>query len=106
YPNGSADVNHFHAAGGIGFLVRTLLRAGLLHEDVRTIAGYGLDRYTREASLASGTLTWEEGPISSGDRDVLRPADDPFAGDGGLKVLDGPIGTAVSKVSAVAPEHR
>src|SRR5690625_2708024 len=81
YPNGSADVNHFHAAGGIGFLVRTLLRAGLLHEDVRTIAGYGLDRYTREASLASGTLTWEEGPISSGDRDVLRPADDPFAGD-------------------------
>ncbi|MDN5854086.1 MAG: phosphogluconate dehydratase, partial [Actinomycetia bacterium] len=105
YPNGSADVNHFHAAGGIGFLVRTLLRAGLLHEDVRTISGFGLDRHTREASLAGGALTWEEGPTVSGDRDVLRPADDPFAADGGLKVLTGPIGTAVTKVSAVAPEH-
>ena len=106
YPNGSADVNHFHAAGGIGFLVRTLLRAGLLHEDVRTIAGFGLDHYTHEPSLAGGTLTWEEGPTASHDPTVLRPAHDAFADDGGLKVLSGPLGTAVIKVSAVEPEHR
>jgi phosphogluconate dehydratase len=106
YPNGAADVNHFHAAGGIGFLVHTLLRAGLLHDDVRTIAGHGLWRYTTEPKLRGGELTWEEGPKQSLDLDVLRPADDPFARDGGLKVLTGPLGTAVIKVSAVKPEHR
>ena len=79
YPNGAADVNHFHAAGGIGFLVHTLLRAGLLHDDVRTIAGHGLWRYTTEPKLRGGELTWEEGPKQSLDLDVLRPADDPFS---------------------------
>ncbi len=99
-------MNHFHAAGGIGFLVHTLLRAGLLHDDVRTIAGHGLWRYTTEPKLRGGELTWEEGPKQSLDLDVLRPADDPFSADGGLKVLRGPLGTGVIKVSAVKPEHR
>ncbi len=106
YPNGSADVNHFHAAGGIAFLVHTLLRAGLLHDDVLTIAGRGLWRYTTEPVLRGDELTWEEGPKRSLDHDVLRPADDPFSADGGLKVLTGPLGTGVIKVSAVKPEHR
>ncbi|WP_183098545.1 phosphogluconate dehydratase [Nocardioides pelophilus] len=106
YPNGAADVNHFHAAGGIGFLVRTLLEAGLLHEDVRTIAGAGLNRYTTEPRLRDGELVWEHGPVESLDPAVLRPASAPFAADGGLKVLHGPLGTGVIKVSAVRPEHR
>ena len=106
YPNGQADVNHFHAAGGIGFLVRTLLRAGLLHDDVQTVMGRGLWRYTTEPVLRGDELTWEEGPTRSLDVDVLRPADDPFSADGGLKVLHGPLGTAVIKTSAVKPEHR
>ena len=111
YPNGSADVNHFHAAGGIGFLIRTLLQHGLLHEDVRTIMGPGLSRYTREPrlhehNLGGEELTWEDGTEVSLDLDVLRPADAPFSADGGLKVLVGPLGTGVIKVSAVRPEHR
>jgi phosphogluconate dehydratase len=107
YPNGTADVNHFHAAGGIGFLVRTLLDAGLLHEDVQTIVGRGLRRYVAEARLAeTGEATWVEAAAESADADVLRPVSDPFAADGGLKVLDGPLGRAVIKTSAVAPEHR
>ncbi|MBS2940045.1 phosphogluconate dehydratase [Nocardioides sp. J2M5] len=106
YPNGQADVNHFHAAGGIAFLVHTLLGAGMLHEDVRTVAGHGLSLYTREPVLRGDDLTWEEGPKASLDHDVLRPADDPFSADGGLKVLTGPLGTAVIKTSAVKAEHR
>jgi phosphogluconate dehydratase len=106
YPNGEADVNHFHAAGGIAFLVHTLLRAGLLHDDVRTVVGHGLWRYTTEPRLAGGELTWEEGPKASLDESVLRPADDPFAPDGGLRMLNGPLGRAVIKISAVKPEHR
>jgi len=106
YPNGSADVNHFHAAGGVGFLKHTLLRAGLLHDDVLTISGRGLSRSLGEPMLRGDHLTWEEGPKASHDLDVLRPADEPFAADGGLKVLHGPIGTGVIKVSAVAAEHR
>lgn len=106
YPNGEADVNHFHAAGGIAFLVHTLLRAGLLHEDVRTVAGHGLWRYTTEPRLRGGELSWEEGPKASLDLGVLRPADDPFSPDGGLKLLTGPLGRAVIKTSAVKPEHR
>jgi phosphogluconate dehydratase len=106
YPNGQADVNHFHAAGGIAFLVHTLLRAGLLHEDVRTIVGHGLSHYTREPVLRGDDLTWEEGPKASLDHDVLRPATDPFSADGGLRVLRGPLGRAVIKTSAVRPQHR
>jgi phosphogluconate dehydratase len=110
YPNGQADVNHFHAAGGIGFLVHTLLSAGLLHDDVRTIAGHGLWRYTTEPRLVgsgdAATVVWEEGPKASLDHDVLRPVADPFAADGGLRMLTGPLGRAVIKTSAVKPEHR
>jgi phosphogluconate dehydratase len=106
YPNGSADVNHFHAAGGIGFLVHTLLRAGLLHEDVNTVAGRGLWRYTTEPRLHGDALTWEEGPKASLDTSVLRGAEDPFAPDGGLVMLDGNLGRSVIKVSAVKPQHR
>ena len=106
YPNGEADVNHFHAAGGIAFLVHTLLRAGLLHDDVGTVVGRGLWRYTNEPRLRGDELTWEEGPKASLDESVLRPADDPFAPDGGLRMLTGPLGRAVIKTSAVKPEHR
>ncbi|MBA2955704.1 phosphogluconate dehydratase [Nocardioides sp. MAH-18] len=106
YPNGEADVNHFHAAGGMAFFVHTLLRAGLLHEDVRTVAGRGLSHYTREPVLRGDDLTWEEGPKASLDHAVLRPADDPFSADGGLQMLAGPLGRAVIKTSAVKPEHR
>ncbi len=111
YPNGSADVNHFQAAGGIAFLGRTLLDAGLLRDDVETIAGRGLRRYTQEPRLvedASGRMSveWVEGPTATLDPEVLRPADDPFAPDGGLRVLTGPLGQAVIKTSAVTPEHR
>lgn len=110
YPNGEADVNHFHAAGGMAFFVHTLLRAGLLHEDVRTVAGRGLSHYTREpvlrGSAVDGDLTWEEGPKRSLDLDVLRPADAPFSADGGLQMLSGPLGRSVIKTSAVKPQHR
>lgn len=110
YPNGPADVNHFHAAGGIAFLIHTLLRAGLLHDDVLTIAGRGLHHYTAEPVLRGtvdgGDLTWEEGPKASHDLAVLRPVEDPFAADGGLKVLTGTLGTGVIKISAVRTEHR
>jgi phosphogluconate dehydratase len=107
YPNGSADVNHFHAAGGIAFLTRTLLSAGLLHEDVQTILGRGLSSYCAEPVLSSdGTVSWSEGAEKSYDEEVLRPVANPFSVDGGLRVLRGELGTAVIKTSAVAPEHQ
>ncbi|CAN5603681.1 phosphogluconate dehydratase [soil metagenome] len=106
YPNGKADVNHFHAAGGLAFTVHSLLKAGLLHDDVHTVAGHGLWRYTTEARLDHGQLTWEEGPKHSLDTEVLRGADDAFAPDGGLRMLDCNLGRAVVKTSAVKDEHR
>lgn len=106
YPNGLADVNHFHAAGGLQYMIRELLEAGLLHEDVRTIAGPGLSRYTREPKLRDGEAVWEDGPTISGAEGILRPASNPFQPTGGLSVLDGNLGRAVMKVSAVKPERR
>ena len=107
YPNGSADVNHFHAAGGMGFLVRELLQAGLMHGDVQTVAGVGLDAYTQEPWLSpEGTVAWRPAPAESGDPSVLRPASDPFSADGGLKLMRGNLGRSVIKVSAVKSEHR
>ena len=107
YPNGSADVNHFHAAGGMGFLVRELLNAGLLHGNVQTIAGVGLDAYTQEPWLSpEGIVAWRPAPSESGDTSVLRPASDPFSADGGLKLLRGNLGRSVIKISAVKSEHR
>ncbi len=106
YPNGAADVNHFHAAGGIAYLVHTLLEAGLLHEDVNTIAGRGLSHYTAEPRLDGDTVVWSAGPKESLDQAVLRSAAAPFAPDGGLRMLSGPLGRAVIKTSAVKAEHR
>lgn len=106
YPNGKADVNHFHAAGGMGFVIRELLDAGLLHDDVTTVMGRGLRAHTSEAWLDDGQLAWRAAPATSGDDGVLRTAAQPFSTDGGLKVLTGNIGRAVIKVSAVKPEHR
>ncbi|WP_313290175.1 phosphogluconate dehydratase [Stutzerimonas nitrititolerans] len=106
YPNGQADVNHFHAAGGVPFMVRTLLGAGLLHEDVQTVIGQGLQHYTREPFLDDGKLVWREGPENSLDESILRPVERPFSAEGGLRVLEGNLGRGVTKVSAVAPEHR
>ena len=105
YPNGLADVNHFHAAGGLQFLIRDLLKAGLLHEDVKTVAGDGLSHYTREPELHEGEFRYREGPEQSLNDRILRPAADPFAATGGLRQLSGNLGRAVIKISAVAPER-
>ncbi|GLR88882.1 phosphogluconate dehydratase [Bradyrhizobium iriomotense] len=106
YPNGSADVNHFHAAGGMSFLIRELLAAGFLHRDVLTVCGAGLDAYLQEPQLdAEGTLTWRDGPTASGDAAVLRGVADPFQATGGLQLLNGNLGRAVVKTSAVAPQR-
>jgi len=106
YPNGKADVNHFHAAGGMGFLIGELLDAGLLHDDVLTVAGEGLAHYREEPVLDNGALVWRPAPPQSGDETVLRPVARPFSPDGGLKLLRGNLGRAVIKTSAVKPEHR
>ena len=106
YPNGKADVNHFHAAGGMGFLIAQLLQAGLLHDDVNTILGHGLQRFAVEPWLDQGQLAWRAAPAASADESVLRPVASPFSADGGLKRLRGNLGRAVVKTSAVKPEHR
>ncbi|MFG5864609.1 dihydroxy-acid dehydratase domain-containing protein, partial [Metapseudomonas sp. CR1201] len=106
YPNGKADINHFQAAGGVAFLVRELLAAGLLHEDVNTVMGRGLHHYTREPFLEDGKLVWREGPAQSLDESILRPVARPFSAEGGLRVMQGNLGRGVMKVSAVAPEHQ
>jgi len=105
YPNGLADVNHFHAAGGMGYLIGALLDAGLLHADVKTVAGPGLAAYRNEPRLIDGALVWQEGARDSLNSQILRPLSDPFQSSGGLKRLRGNLGSAVMKVSAVAPEY-
>jgi phosphogluconate dehydratase len=106
YPNGKADVNHFHAAGGVAFLVRNLLEAGLLHGDVLTVAGRGLAHYTQEPKLIDGRLEWVPGAETSHDVAVLRDIREPFAPDGGLRLMQGKLGRGVIKISAVAAAHR
>lgn len=106
YPNGKADVNHFQAAGGVAFLIRNLLEAGLLHNDVMTVAGKGLHHYTKEPKLIDGKLTWVDAVEQSLDDKVLRSIDAPFQADGGLRLMQGRLGRGVIKISAVAPEHR
>jgi phosphogluconate dehydratase len=105
YPNGLADVNHFHAAGGLQFLIGQLLDAGLLHPDAKTVAGDGLAAYRQEPVLEGGRLAWRAGPKVSLNDKVVRPATDPFAATGGLKLLTGNLGRGVIKVSAVAAER-
>ncbi|RUO20875.1 phosphogluconate dehydratase [Aliidiomarina iranensis] len=101
YPNGDADINHFQRAGGMAFLVRTLLDAGLLHEDVKTVAGDGLARYTKRPELENDKVVWRDAPAESLDESVLRNAQQPFSSHGGLAVLSGNLGRAVMKTSAV-----
>ncbi|MGA1341514.1 MAG: phosphogluconate dehydratase [Hyphomonas sp.] len=105
YPNGPADVNHFHAAGGMGFLIAELIRAGLMHGDAAGIAG-PLTVYAQEPVLEDGRLTWRPAPHRSADTDVLRSADSPFSSDGGLRLMQGLLGEGVCKVSAVKASHR
>ncbi|MDE4190180.1 phosphogluconate dehydratase [Phaeobacter gallaeciensis] len=105
YPNGLADVNHFHAAGGLGYMIGELLNAGFLHPDTKTIAGTGLEHYTQEPFLTEDGLTFRPGTTTSLNDAILRPAQAPFQQTGGLKRLTGSLGTAVVKVSAVAEEH-
>ncbi len=105
YPNGAQDVNAFHAAGGMAFVVRELLDAGLAHDDVLTVAGHGLRRFQEEPFLSGGELVWREGSAKSLDRDILRPVDDPFLSEGGIRLLSGGLGRAVIKTSAVKPAH-
>jgi phosphogluconate dehydratase len=105
YPNGLADVNHFHAAGGLQFLIGQLLDAGLLHPDAKTVLGDGLAAYRQEPVLTEGRLAWRDGPsVSLNDR-IVRPASNPFAAQGGLKQLTGNLGRGVIKVSAVAADR-
>ena len=105
YPNGAADVNHFHASGGLAFVIRTLLENGLLHEDVTTIVGKGLNRYTQEPKINNHELIWTDGPIASLNESIVRPATNPFSNNGGIKILKGNIGRSVIKTAAVAEEN-
>ncbi len=105
YPNGLADVNHFHAAGGLGYMIGELLDAGLLHPDTKTVIGDGLQDYVAEPKFQNGEVTWVDGPRKSQNEKILRPASDPFQPQGGLKQLKGNLGRGVIKISAVAPER-
>ena len=105
YPNGLADVNHFHAAGGLGYMIGDLLGAGLLHPDTRTVAGEGLELYTQEPKVRDGRVAYEPGPRETLNAKILRPASDPFNAHGGLVQLTGNLGRAVIKTSAVKPSH-
>lgn len=105
YPNGAADVNHFHASGGMAFVIRTLLENGLLHEDVMTIVGKGLKRYTQEPKINNHELVWADGPTASLNESIVRPASNPFSNNGGIKILTGNIGRSVIKTAAVSEEH-
>lgn len=106
YPNGLADVNHFHAAGGIGYMIGELLESGLLHDDTKTIVGTGLQQYTSEPKLRDGELTWEAGAAKSLNDKILKTVADPFQATGGLSHLQGNLGSGVMKVSAVAEDKR
>ncbi|MFT5595121.1 MAG: phosphogluconate dehydratase [Oceanicoccus sp.] len=105
YPNGSADINHFTAAGGMGLLIRELLEGGLLHNDVLTICGRGLEQYTKEPILEHGELIWRDGPTESFDKQVVASVEEPFKANGGLSVLCGNLGRAVMKTSALREPH-
>ncbi|MEL7042741.1 MAG: phosphogluconate dehydratase [Pseudomonadota bacterium] len=104
YPNGPADVNHFHAAGGMGFVIGQLLEAGLLQGEAQGVAG-PISVYAQEPWLNGETLEWRDAPMQSGDLEIIRPVDDPFSATGGLQMLDGALGRGVIKISAVKPER-
>ncbi|MFC0676506.1 phosphogluconate dehydratase [Lysobacter korlensis] len=106
YPNGAADVNHFQAAGGLGFVIRELIDGGLLHPDILCVHGGDLRQQTLEPYLDDLQLRWREPPAKSLDPDVVRPMSEAFDAEGGLRLLQGNLGRAVSKISAVGPEFR
>jgi phosphogluconate dehydratase len=105
YPNGAGDVNHFHAAGGIGYVIRELLSAGMLHGDIMTVAGQGLADYGREPMLEGEALVWRDSPAQSGDDNMLRTPANPFLADGGMRLVQGNLGRATFKTSAVDQER-
>ncbi len=105
YPNGTADVNHFHAAGGLGFIIRDMLDSGLLHEDVKTILGDSLRTFCREPHIDGSKLSWRDAQTESLDTEILRPCSDPFSPEGGLRLVTGNLGRAIVKVSAVDAKH-
>lgn len=105
YPNGAADVNHFHASGGMGFVMRTLLENGLLHEDVNTILGKGLNKFKMEPKIDKHQLIWVDGATKSLNESILRSVDNPFSPEGGITMLEGNLGRSVLKLSAVDPEN-
>lgn len=105
YPNGMADVNHFHAAGGLGFVMRELLDAGLLHDDVKTLFGEGLHTLCVEPFIQDNKLEWRGAPTTSLDEDIVRPVARAFDDEGGLRLVKGEIGRAIVKVSAVEKKH-
>ncbi|WP_373746597.1 phosphogluconate dehydratase [Neisseria dentiae] len=106
YPNGQADVNHFAATGGLPFVIRELRNNGLLHDDVETVMGHGMEAYTKEPFLIDGKLEWRDAVAESRDEDILRPFSRPFSPDGGLRLMKGNIGRGVIKVSAVKDSQR
>ena len=105
YPNGIADVNHFHAAGGLSYVVSQLLDNGLLHEDVKTILGPGMHRFRTEPFMDDGVLVWRDAQTHSLDQNILRPVNEPFDEEGGLRVVEGSLGRAIVKVSAVDEQY-
>jgi phosphogluconate dehydratase len=105
YPNGAGDVNHFHAAGGIGYCIATLLEAGLLHRDVMTVGTGDLSEYTKEPALDGDALVWRDAPSASLDETMLRPVSNPFQPDGGMRLVQGNLGRGTFKTSAVDPSR-
>ncbi len=105
YPNGSGDVNDFHRAGGMAFVIRTLLEGGYLHEDIVTVAGRGLSDYAHDPALEGDTLVWNQASAAPRDPGMLRPFTDPFAPDGGMRLVSGNLGRATMKTSAVDPSR-
>ena len=106
YPNGLADVNHFHAAGGLSFMINELLNEGLLHDDVKNVSGHGMNQYRNEARLIDNEIKFTTGAVTSANQKILRPLKDPFQRTGGLKQVNGNLGSAITKVSAVEPDLR
>lgn len=106
YPNGDADINHFHAAGGTGLMFNELIKAGLFHGDAKTMWGTSMEESRKEPLLDGDKIQWEAAVAASLDTQVVRPVSEPFAHEGGLKLLQGNLGRGIIKISAVAPEHR
>ena len=106
YPNGLADVNHFHAAGGLSFMINELLNEGLLHDDVKNVSGHGMNQYRNEARLVDNEIKFSPGAVTSTNQKILRPLKEPFQRTGGLKQVNGNLGSAITKVSAVEPDLR